>query len=433
MAEIIPFRGTRYDPALAGSADRLIAPPYDVITPDMRDALTHISQYNIARIIKADREPTDTPYAQAARIWQAWQKDGIVRRDDQPAIYVYEQHFEIKGHKFSRTGMICLTRIRELGDGVYPHEHTLTGPRADRLQLLRASKTHFGLVFALYPDPQKQIDNILNQAKTAEPITQAADRDNQLHRLWAITNTDTITHIQRLMREKHLLIADGHHRYETALAFRNENPQWEPAQYRMMALVNTANVGLVVLPTHRLVKNIPGFDPATFLARLRKHCQIKPYPGRGKAARTAVITAIRDYANQGRHACGLVLSDGKHYLLLLRSTEAMNDIAGHSEEWRNLDVAILHHLILEQTLGITPEQILEQTHIEYIHDFPHEIETAAKRVLAGKADACFLLNPTRINQVLAVAQNNERMPQKSTFFYPKVYTGLVFNCLESRD
>ena len=430
MAEIIPFCGTRFHPPLAGSIGELIAPPYDVITPDMRDALAHISPYNIARIIKADPEPTDTPYAHAARLWQDWQDKQILRRDPQPALYVYEQHFEIRGHKFSRTGVICLTRLQDLGTGVLPHEHTLTGPRQDRLQLLRATHTHFGLVFALYPDPENMVDDLLEHTKTTEPLTQTADRDNQLHRLWALTDNHTIARIQEIMRHKDLLIADGHHRYETALAFRAENPRRQSAQYRMMALVNTANTGLVVLPTHRLVKQLPNFDPAALLARLRENFQIKTYPGRSRAVRNAVVSAIRDCADQGRHAFALVLGDGKHHLLLLQNPRAMDDLADHSKHWRQLDVAILHHLILERALGITHEQILQQTHIEYIHDFPHEIETAAKRVHSGNADACFLLNPTRITQVLAVARNGERMPQKSTFFYPKVYTGLVFNCLE---
>ena len=431
MADVIPFSGTRYDPAAAGEIGELIAPPYDVIDGTLRDALFHSSEFNIARIIKADRGDPDAPYAAAARLWESWSAHGVVRCDEDPAIYVYEQHFEIHERKFSRTGMIALVKLAAFGNGVLPHETTLSGPRADRLDLLRAMKTHFGLVFALYPDAENQVDSLLEQGKTKRPLVQAPSRDNELHRLWAVTDPAIIGRIQDLMREKDLLIADGHHRYETALAFRDENPAWEAARYRMMALVNTANVGLVVLPTHRLIKNLPEFDPPAFLARLRRYFTIRSYPGASRAVCSAVLDAIRIHQDEGRHAVGLCLGDGKHYVLRLRTQDAMAEVENHSEAWRRLDVAILHHLILEVTLGITPEQIQQQVHVEYIQDLPHTILEAADRVHSGQAQALFLLNPTRIEDVMTVAQNGERMPQKSTFFYPKVYTGLIFNRLES--
>jgi len=430
MAEIIPFRASRFDPAAAGELGKLIAPPYDVITVPMRDALIHASQYNVARITRADRDPTDTPYKATALLWKSWHEQAIVRHDRRAAIYVYEQLFELSGRKFSRTGMIALARLEDLGDGILPHEQTLSGPRSDRLDLLRATKTHFGLVFALYPDPENYADALLDQAKTARPLVQTVNRDNQLHRLWAITDPAPIARVQEIMRHKRLLIADGHHRYETALAFRDENPDWKPANYRMMAFVNTANVGLVVLPTHRLVKGLVNFDRAHFLSRLRKDFEIRPYPGHSRPVRAAVISAIREHQRRGKHAFGLILDGGKHYVVLLRSIRAMDDVPDRCEAWRKLDVAILHHLVLEGALGITADQVEKEAHIEYVQDFPQAINEAAERVRTSDAQACFLLNPTRISEVLEVAQNGERLPQKSTFFYPKVYSGLVFNCLE---
>jgi len=433
MAHIIPFRAGRFDPAVAGELGKLIAPPYDVISIPMRDALIHASEYNVARITRADREPTGTPYAQTARLWKSWHEQGVVRHDPTPAIYVYDQLFELSGRKFSRTGMITLARLEKLGDGILPHEHTFAAPRADRLELLRATKTQFGLVFALYPDPENRVDAILEQAKTAPPLLQTADRDNQLHRLWAITDPPVIARLQEIMHPKRLLIADGHHRYETALAFQNENPHWEPANYRMMVLVNTANVGLVVLPTHRLVKGLPNFDREDFFARLRKDFDIRPYPGHSRPVRAAVISAIRAQQERGKHAFGLILSGGKHYILILRSIRSMDNVPNRSEAWRKLDVAILHHLVLEGALHITPAQIEQEACVEYIQDFPQPIKQAADRIRSGDAQACFLLNPTRIEDVLDVAQNGERLPQKSTFFHPKVYSGLVFNCLEHQS
>ncbi len=430
MADIIPFRGTRYVPGTAGDVGRLISPPYDVIDANLREVLFHQSEYNIARIIKADRGSDDAPYAGAADTWQAWRRAGVVAPDDRPAFYVYEQCFELHGRKFSRTGLIALVRLTSLGEGVLPHESTLSGPRADRLELLRATRTNFGQVFALYPDPENHVDQLLDEVKQDRPAGQTADRQQQLHRLWAISDPERIERIQALMRDKRLLIADGHHRYETALAYRAENPDWPPAQYRMMDLVNTANVGLVVLPTHRLVKNVAEFDPEKLLARLRKHFDVRAYPGDSHAVRSAVVEAIENRQRQGGHAFALCLGDGRHYELVLRDASAMDDVADRSDAWKQLDVTILHHLILERILGITSEQIQAQTHIEYIQDFDHAIRAAAERVHAGQAQALFLINPTRIEDVLAVAENGERMPQKSTFFYPKVYSGLVFNCLD---
>ena len=197
----------------------------------------------------------------------------------------------------------------------------------------------------------------------------------------------------------------------------------------MMALVNTANVGLVVLPTHRLLKNLTRFAPADFLSRLRRYFDVRPYPGRTRAVRTALLDTMQNHQNEGRHAFGLCLSDGNHYILLLRNARAMDNVADHSSPWRRLDVAILHHLILETILEITQEQIEQQACVEYVQDFPHTIAAAAQHVQSGRCHALLLLNPTRIDDVLAVVRNNDRLPQKSTFFYPKVYTGLVFNCL----
>ena len=430
MAEIVPFHGLRYAPAIAGEPGKLIAPPYDVINEPLRDALFHFSEYNISRVIKADRDATGGVYASAAALWRSWRDKGVVTPDSEPCIYVYEQLFEVHDRKFSRTGMIALAKLRDLGNGIMPHEKTLSGPRADRLELLRATKTQFGLVFALYPDPENAVDAILESVKSQPPLMQAADRDNQFHRLWAISNPEVIGRIQAIMQDKQLLIADGHHRYETALNYRNENPDCPAAQYRMMAFVNTANVGLVVLPTHRLLKALPGFKPAEFLAKARRHFEVRSYPGHCSAVRQATVEALHELQAEGKHAIALCTGDGCHYILVLRDLAFMNDVDDHSEAWRKLDVSILHHLLLEKLLGITQEQIAEQTYVEYVQDFPHAIDAAAERVHSGEAQALFLLNPTRIEEVMQVARDNERMPQKSTFFYPKVYTGLVFNALD---
>jgi len=422
MPQILPFCGVRYDSRVAGEVGKLIAPPYDVIDAHLREVLLHDSEYNIAWVIRADRDESEAPYCAAARRWEVWRRAGVVRPDPEPSLYVYEQHFHMRERKFSRTALTALVELKRFGDGILPHEKTHSGPRADRLELLRATRTQFGQVFALYQDPEDLIDAALDEAKREPPLVRTATRDNVLHRLWSITDTERISRLQRLLADKELLIADGHHRYETALAYRDEN--------QMMALVNAANAGLVVLPTHRLVRGLPDFDPERFLGRLRRDFHVRSYPGDSSAVRSAVLKAMRARQNEGRHAFCLYLGNGRHHLLVLRDESGMDDVADRSDVWRRLDVAILHHLVLGKAMGIAPEAIEGQEHIEYVQDFPHAVRQAADSVRGRGAQALFLLNPTRVEDILAVAHRRELMPQKSTFFYPKVHTGIVMNCLD---
>jgi uncharacterized protein (DUF1015 family) len=431
MAEIAPFKGYRYNTAVAGEMRKLIAPPYDVISPTLRDTLYRLSQYNIARITKADRrEASPNPYSAASDLWERWRKEGIVGAEDQPALYVYEQYFDVHGQKFSRTALISLVRLQKPGEGVLPHENTLSGPRADRLELMRSTHSQFGQVFGLYDDPARTVDAVLNEAKKGLRLFSASDRTDLLHRLWAITDPEKIRVIQEALRDKEILIADGHHRYETSLAYQAENPDNPAAQWRMMSLANMNNAGLVILPTHRLVKNLKEFDAKALLAAARKVFQIKTYPGATTAVLTAVTEAVRDLQAEGRHAFGLTVGDGNYYALILRDPEAMDGDTSHSVAWRRLDVTILHKLLLEDLLGITAEQLQVESNIEYVQDFPHVVEEAAERVRKGECQALFIMNPTRVEEVQVVARNHERMPQKSTFFYPKVYTGMVFYCMK---
>jgi len=429
MADIAPFRGSRYAPQIAGEMSKLIAPPYDVISSALRDMLFRQSDYNIARIIRADRDESDAsgnPYAAAAALLATWRDQGVVAEDDTPGIYIYEQLFEAHERKFSRTGMVALVRLKEPGEGILPHENTLEGPRADRLELLRATHTQFGQVFGLYSDKENKIADLLEQAKTAPPLAQAVDAGNIMHRLWALTDPSVIAEIQEAMRDKDILIADGHHRYETALNYSRENPDCEAAKSRMMTLVNTSDEGLVVLPTHRLVKNLSPFDKTAFIEELRKKFQVLSYPGDSAAVRSAAMTAVKAHHVNGRHAFGLYLGNGNHHVLVLKNDDACGAMSDHSDAWRQLDVTMFHTLILENILGMTAESLEQQAHIEYVKDFPHTIDEAAGRVSSGDAQALFLLNPTTVEEVQAVAANRERMPQKSTVFYPKVYTGMVF-------
>ena len=433
MAEIAPFRACRYDVSVAGDLGRLIAPPYDVIDADLRGTLFRLSPYNIARITRADRvgaAPSDNPYAAAGELWTQWRQQGIIKQDEFPSLYVYEQFFEVHGQKLSRTALIALIRLEPFGGGVLAHESTLNGPRADRLELMRATRTQLGQVFGLYPDPAGAVDRILDQVKRRRPLVQASDRVDLLHRLWALTDPERIMQVQKEMRDKEILIADGHHRYETSLAYREEHPELKSANFRMMSLVNMSNTGLVILPTHRLVKGLQNFQPEALLAGVKRAFEVKTYPGEAAAVRRAVIEAIREQQAEGRHAFGLFMGNGDHRMLILRSEDLMNGDVKHSPAWRRLDATILHRLVLEEQLGITPERLQAEENVEYVQDFPHAIQAAADRVRAGECQALFLLNPTRVEEVQAIARNRERMSQKSTFFYPKVYTGMAFYCMD---
>jgi len=428
VAEIVPFRGWRFDTQVAADLGKLIAPPYDVIDSPLRDALFRVSPYNIAHLTRADRAENAPggPYAAAGELWAQWRKQGIVKQDDKPCLYVYQQYFEVRDRCFSRTALIGAVRLEQFGGGVVPHENTLAGPRSDRLDLVRATHAQFGQVFGLYNDPAGTILRILEPIKKDRPLAHAADRQDLLHRLWAITDPRQIAEIQKTLANREILIADGHHRYETALAFSREHPEIEAAKFRMMALVDASSVGLVILPIHRLVKGLKDFSREGFLAGLRRAFEIKSYPGDTPAVRSAALEAIRELKDEGRHAFGLYLGDGSYRVLNLRRAELMDTRQDHSEAWRRLDVSILHRLILEEGMGVTADRIEKEVNVEYVHDFPHAIQQACDRVRSGDCQALFLLNPTSVAEVQAVAAQRERMPQKSTFFYPKIYTGMVF-------
>ena len=433
MAEIIPFRGYRYDTRATEDLGKLIAPPYDVIDAPLRDTLFRLSPCNIAHITRADRveNAPGGPYAAAGRLWTQWREQGIVKQDDLPCLYVYEQFFEVHGRPFSRTALVGAVRLEEFGGGVLPHEHTLAAPRMDRLELARATRAQFGHVFGLYNDPGGTVVRLLDPVKKGRPISQAADRQDLLHRLWIVSDPAIIAALQQALRDREILIADGHHRYETALAFSREHPELESAKFRMMSLVDASSAGLVILPIHRLVKGLKDFHPDSFVAGLRRAFEVTLYPGDTAAVRSAVLEAIRALKENGRHAFGLCLGGKNHRVLVLRREDLMDARQDHSQAWRRLDVSILHRLILEERMGITPERLEAQANVEYIQDFPHAVQEAADRVGAGECQALFLLNPTSVAEVQAVAAQRERMPQKSTFFYPKVYAGMVFYSIDA--
>ena len=435
--DVKPFKGYCYDSSVVGDAGACISPPYDVIDPDQQQKLHNQSPYNIVRVIKGNTGPEDSEnnnvYTRSAQALEDFIAAGALRHDPQQSIYVYAQDFTIEGNQYRRTGFIALGKLEEYGGAIKPHEQTLAGPKADRLNLMRATKSQIGQVFMLYSDPQKTIDAILAQACQGPELLCHIDDEQVTHRLFAINDPSQISTIKEVMADKNVFIADGHHRYETALNYYTEtkNPA---AAYRMMDFVNTHNEGLVILPTHRLIKNVADFNPADLVSRMKQYFDVASLAYGDMVEKNnknqTMHQALSLELHNGGHAFGMYFNDGVFYVATLRDTSVMESIAPDmSHPWRRLDVAILHKLILEKLLGIDEAALTAQTNVEYIKDFGSATLKAMDKVDSGAGQGLFFLNTTQPADVEAVAQQGEKMPQKSTFFYPKIFSGLVINKL----
>ena len=412
MARIFPFQPYRYTPA-AGSLDRVVTQPYDKISPAMRERYLSLSPYNLVRIILGERKPDDGPaenvYTRAAAHLNAWIAAGILARDAAPAFYAYFQEFTVPdvAGKLVRKGFIGLGAVEDYSAGVvHRHEQTLKGPKLDRLELLRHTHAHFGQIFMLYPDPALAIDRILDQAAAKAPTAEATDEYDVVHRAWRIADPAAVAQIAQLMADKKLLIADGHHRYETALAFSRENPALPGADRVMMTFVNMHSSGLRILATHRLLNGLAGFDSAALLARTGASAM--PLD----RLRAAFASPAPD-----RLRVGIVLP-GREEVYLIDRPRGPED----------LDVPFLHDEILAAVLGIGEQDVREEKYLKYVRG----LDAAVERVRAGDAQAAFLLEPTTVEQVARVAFSGGVMPQKSTDFYPKLLSGLTIYKL-SRD
>jgi len=445
MAQVFPFRGYRYDIEKVKSLDKVICDPYDKIDDDLQEFYYERDRFNIVRITKGKTYPNDTgtnnQYTRGAGFLDSWTSQGIFKRDQTPSIYVYDQEYIVPGVGGAKTrkGFVALLRLMSYEEGgVKPHERTLAGPKADRLNLMRATKAQFGQVFMLYPDPDNSVNNLLDEARAAlQPIV-ATDRFGDLHKVWPVSEPSTIADLQRLMLDKQVFIADGHHRYETALAYRDEmrgkvphTDDFETIENRMITFVSFEDPGLLVLPTHRLVRNVKGFDPEALLRRLRELFDLEKLPFSDEASREDALqktTKIMKSAPENDHLIGMVLAGQNQFIVARLKDEAILDkmiTEVQCEEFKRLDVVILHTLILENMLGVTKEDLTHERNVEYLRDAGPGVDS----VVNGKAQALFLLNPTRTGQVRNVASAGVRMPQKSTDFYPKLVTGLVFNKL----
>jgi len=447
MAQVFPFRAYRYNPQIA-PYERVLTQPYDKISPAMQEKYYAADVHNLIAVEKGRAFPTDSKdnsvYTRAASALKNWIDEKAVEQDSVPAFYAYTQEYLVPGSNLKRTrrGFIGAGKLEEYSAGVvFRHEQTLSGPKADRLELLRHTRTHTGQLFMLYSDPNLQVDQILKDAESSgAPVTQLPDEYGVIHRLWKIADPGWIEAIQRHMSEQKLVIADGHHRYETSLNFRNESRTKAgkivpnaPYERSMMTFINTQSEGLTILPTHRVVANVRDFSWSAVLRYLEPWFSSEVISFQHESERQgaqdkflAKLTGQKSQRTIGAYpkAEG---STGAFYLLHLRPGADLEQLLpGLSANQRELDVVLLHQGILEPALGITPHAVASEANLSYEREAGAAIEAVAK----GKAQVAFLLNPVSIDLMMRVATAGEVMPQKSTDFYPKLLSGITMYRIE---
>jgi len=408
----------------------VVSPPYDRVSETVQDACYRRSPYNIVRITKGRVEPGDgeqeNVYTRAARSLQQWIDEGILVQDDQPSLYVYHQTYSFNGEQLTRKGIVALGALEP--EKVHAHEKTLRGPKEDRLRLMRATEGNFGHIFMLYNDPSRAVERTLAPVvHDAPPLLEAVDADGNRHQVWRVIDPDVIRSVQAAVAERDLYIADGHHRYETAVNYMDacRAAGWRPAapesfDVRMMTLFNVAEPGMSIRPIHRLVHGIEGFDEDDFLSRASEHFRVVHHD-----APESMIEAAREGLRE--HTLGCV-SANRIVTLTLKDEGIMDRIglSDRSVDYRRLDVTVLQEAILHRLLGIDDAALEEQRNITYTVD----VNRGLAEVRSGEEQLFLYLNPTRPEEVLRVADHGEKMPQKSTDFYPKLLTGLVLMKME---
>lgn len=443
MARIYPFRALRYNLAQVAARD-VVTQPYDKITPAMQQAYYQRSPYNLARIILRLPELFDgdgAVYVNAARDFAAWRESGILAQEREPSIFAYSQRFAVPGQPGvlkERRGFIALGELYDYSQGVvFRHEQTLSKPKSDRLNLLRATRAHFGQIFMLYSDPGRTADQVLFGDGTATlPEIEVTDEYGVVHCVWKVSDPAKINLVTTLLEDKKLIIADGHHRYETAVAYAKERAPAKPPGLcertggglqqpafpeaaAMMTFVNMESEGLVILPTHRVVFGLEGFAAARLLEAARTYFEIE------ELAQADAATATSQLGKTAGTSFVAVTAQGG-FLLKARAAAVDEALRGIPARQRQLDVVQLHSLVLEKLLGISPEAIREETHLRYLRDAGE----AADQVARGEANVGFMMNPVSLDQLREVAFAGEVMPQKSTDFYPKLLSGLAIYALD---
>lgn len=440
MVVVKPFRGIRYNPDRFDKMEVVVSQPYDRIGDELQQRYYDLSPYNIVRIIQGKTEADDSAagpnvYTRARDFFHRWIDEGVLVREEQPAFYAYEQSFTIDGKAYTRLGMISAVELSDFDEGIIlPHERTHSGPKEDRLRLLTTLEANTEQIFMLYPDPQNKVNALLRQAMgSRQPDIDLVEifENGVRQRVWRVTDPAILDAIQKEMAPmRNLIIADGHHRYETGLNYRNAQRKLHPDapanaafNYVAATLVSMDDPGLVILPTHREICNFTATTPAQVLERAKEYFTVAP-----SKDLTTTLSTIN--AHPTSHAFGFY--DGKGFYTLTLNDESLVQrlIADdHSPEWKALTVSIAHRILLDQIAGVPASGIEDKTMIRYHRDPQEAVDSVHK----GEGNFVFFLSPTRMEHIKAVAGHGEKMPQKSTDFYPKVISGLTLLPLGSQE
>jgi len=413
VVTVRPFRGVRYNLEKA-LLKHVVSPPYDVISENEKESFKTKSPYNVVRLILPEGKDK---YSNAGKLYNQWKSEKVLVKDDVPSFYVYEQEYQYEGKKYVRTGFVGLMKLEEFGKGkVFPHEKTLAGPKKDRYELMKACRANFSQIFGLYMDKENELEKAFASAKKTMPAASAVDDDGVKNSLWLIQDQDIVNKISRFMSNKSIYIADGHHRYETSLNlrdfFRKQNKdaadELKPYDFAMMMFVNFYDEGLKIFPTHRVVDIDEQFDEKVFFEKLENYFVVEEIePAR-----------YEEFLNKDEH-CNIVMVYGdKYYGLSIKD----DDYEKLHPVYRRVDTYILQELILKDVMGFSEDKLLNKEGISFIQSEEKVREASKKNKAVG-----FILNGVPIEVVREISENGYVMPQKSTYFYPKLQTGLVFN------
>ncbi len=450
MPQISAFRGLRYDLARIGSQSNVVAPPYDVIGPELQQQLYDLHEYNVVRLILNKDRPGDDDhenrYSRAARLYREWQRDGVLFAEGDPAVYVYHQTFTEGGVEYTRRGFMCRCRLEKFGEGtIFPHEETHGGAKVDRFKLWKACKANLSQIFGLYPDPENNAQELLETAIRGQRPIEATDHLGVKSEIWPVTDVAVLTKLQAAMGGRPVYIADGHHRYETgcnlkeefAKEYGGELPSDHPANYVLMMCVSMSDPGMLVLPTHRLFRGIPSMTAEELTAKLGDYFTTEPIANGPKHA-PQVWEQVELDGEQGTLA---FFTASDQQWTLARVTDAgrkkMAEVASeHSPEWQGLGVSLLHRLVMENLLSAkdAPAPKYVRSIDEVVHGLIHGDDVGrdltGQMASGGRFELAALVMPATIDHIRDISNHGERMPAKSTYFYPKVLSGLVINPLE---
>lgn len=433
MVEVIPFKGVRYEREGSKNMALVVTPPYDIISDAERDVYYSNSEYNVIRLSLGKEEQGDgtenNKYTRAKRFLDEWMKGGILKRDDKDSLYIYEQEYSLPtGERKIMRGFICLVGLEDLESGhIYPHERTLPKPSEDRFRLIKAVRANISPIISIYSDRHNRINSILKTEVKREPVLKFADEEGITHDLWVVQDDKTIEGIVSEMKSLEVFIADGHHRYETALKYSKEGDGGN--KHVMMLLVDMNEGGISILPAHRLLRNVRKIDEQELESRLLEHFDLEVFRFDGDELDQRKKMFEHMWKKSDKHAFGMYVGSNKYYLLTLKDDAIIDKEINEDKPriWKELDAVILHSLIIDGLFGVKDDgSIRYEESIKFIKSR----DTAIQAVYEKEYDVALFLNPTRMSQVENVGKTRVRMPQKSTYFYPKPLTGLVMNVME---